>query len=242
MVKRSLTGLPVLAVLLFVLAGQAGAQAVFVEVHGTVDILPPGASEWTAASAEMAVESHTLISVGFKSGALIQTGSSQLLLRPLTRLSLEEITLLGERENIGLSLRAGRIRVDVSPPQGISTEFTVRSPMTVASVRGTSFEFDTVNLTVDKGLVRYSYINGLTVYVAGQEASYAEDELRRVVPPQELAAADRIPRIPLYTGIEERPAAPRYPGGDTPSGGGDPSDGGDPSGGSGLALTPGWIP
>jgi hypothetical protein len=237
MVKRSLIGLPVLAVLVFALAAQAGAQAVFVEVHGKVEVLPPGASEWTAASAEMAVESDTLISVGFKSGALIQTGSSHILLRPLTRLSLEDITIREESENIGLSLRAGRIRVDVSPPQGITAEFTVRSPMTVASVRGTSFEFDTVNLTVDKGLVRYSYINGLTVYVAGQEASYAEDELRRVVPPQELAVANRIPQIPLYTGIEERPAVPRYPGV-----AGSPSGGDTPPGGAGVTLVPGWIP
>jgi ferric-dicitrate binding protein FerR (iron transport regulator) len=221
--KRNLMGPPVLAVLVFALAGQAAAQAVFVEAHGKVEVLSPGASEWTAAAAGMAVEVETLISVGFRSGALIQTGTSRIQLRPLTRLSLEEIVLLEGSENIGLSLRAGRIRADVSPPQGITTEFTVRSPVTVASVRGTSFEFDTVNLTVDNGLVRYSHINGLTVYVAGREESYAEDEVRRVVPPQELLEASRIPQIPLYTGIKEMPAAPRYPGG------------------ARITLMPGWI-
>jgi ferric-dicitrate binding protein FerR (iron transport regulator) len=225
MVKRNLIRPPVLAVLVFVLAGQAGAQSVFVEVHGKVEILPPGASEWTAAALGMAVETKALISVGFNSGALIQTGHSRIQLRPLTRLSLEEVTLSQGSERIDLALRAGRIRADVSPPEEVSTEFTVRSPMTVASVRGTSFEFDTVNLVVDSGLVRFSYINGLTVYVARQEASRAEDEARRVIPPQELAEASRIPKIPLYTGIEEMPAAPRYP-----------------MGGTGLTIVPSWIP
>lgn len=223
------------AVLILALAGQAAAQAVFIEVNGKVEILPPGAAEWTAAAAGTTVETRTVISTGFKSSALIQTGSSRILLRPATRLTLEEIAALEEGEEIGLFLRTGRIRADVLPPQGRKTEFTVRSPMAVASVRGTSFEFDTVNLRVDSGLVRYSYINGLTVYAAGREASRAEDKVRRVIPPQELLAASRIPRIPADTGIEELPAAPRYPlgrspsiGGGGPSGGGNPLPGGDP--------------
>jgi hypothetical protein len=232
-VKRNLIR-PAAAVLLFALAGQAAAQAVLVEARGTVDVLFSGAAGWRAAEEGMTVEADTVISTGFRSTVLIQTGSSRIHLQPVTRLTLEEIILRGESEAINLSLRAGRIRVDVSPPRGNTVEFAVRSPIAVASVRGTSFEFDTVNLAVDNGLVRYSYINGITVYAAEGEASYAEDPTRRVVPPQELAAADRIPRIPFYTGIEETPAAPRYPG---------ISPAGNPPGaGTGLILLPNWIP
>jgi hypothetical protein len=225
-----------LAVLLLVLAGQAAAQAVFVEVQGKVEVLPSGAAEWTAAAEGMIIEANTVISTGFKSNALIQTGSSQILLRPITRLTLEEIVVLEKSEEISLSLRAGRIRADVSPPTGSGTVFTVRSPMTVASVRGTSFEFDTVNLVVANGLVRYSYVNGLTVYVAGLEASHTEDEARRVVPPQELALANRIPRIPLYTGLEEIPPTPRYLGSSPPDNNSSPA--GPPLGPPDPPITP----
>jgi len=198
----------VLAVLLFTLAGEIFAQAVFVEVQGTVEMRHAGASGWTAAAAGMTIAPDTAISTGFQSRAIIQTGSSRILLRPVTRLTLEEIIAREGIEEIRLTMRAGRIRADVSPPQSGKTDFTVRSPIAVASVRGTSFDFDTVNLSVDNGLVRYSYINGITVYVAGQEESYAEDQARRVVPPQELAATSRIPQIPLYTGVKEAATAP----------------------------------
>ncbi|MDR0451221.1 MAG: FecR family protein [Treponema sp.] len=237
--KRNL--LMILAVLLLAPASRAAAQAVFTEVQGKVEVLPSGASGWTSAVAGMAIEKDTVISVSFKSSALIQTLSSRILLRPLTRLSLEEIIVLEGSERIGLSLRAGRIRAEVSPPAGAKTEFTVSSPMTVASVRGTSFEFDTVNLLVDKGLIRYSYIKGLTVYVAEREASYAEEEADRVVPPQELATASRIPQIPLYTGLEEIPAAPRYPAAPGPPAA-DPGKVPEKNEGAGLILRPGWIP
>jgi hypothetical protein len=231
--KRNLILPPVLAVLLFFAPrGQAPAQAVFMEIQGKVEILPSGAAEWTAAATGMTIEKGSVISTGFKSSALIQTVSSRILLRPVTRLTLEEIIGLEGNEAISLALRSGRIRADVLPLQSGKTEFTVRSPMTVASVRGTSFEFDTVNLLVDDGLVRYSYVNGLTVYVAEGEASYAEEKARRVVPPQELAAGSRIPQIPLYTGVEEIPGAPRYPAGVSPPKGNN----------TGLELIPGWIP
>jgi hypothetical protein len=201
-----------------------------VEVHGKVEVQPSGASGWTAAATGMIIEQGTIISTGFKSGAIVQILSSRVVLRSVTRLSLEDIIARGESGEIDLSLHTGRIRAEVSPPLGSPLEFTVRSPMTVASVRGTSFEFDTVNLLVDDGLVRYSYINGLTVYVAEGEGSYAEDAARRVVPPQELAAAARIPKLPFYTGAEETPPAPRQPGSSVTSGG------------AGLTLNPGWIP
>jgi hypothetical protein len=213
---------------LLLLSLRAEAQAVFIEVHGKVEIRSPGASGWTAAAEGMNIDRETVISTGFKSGAVIQVLSSRILLRPLTHLSLESIIAGEGSEEIELSLRAGRIRTEAPPPAGRPLVFTVRSPMVVASVRGTSFEFDTVNLLVDKGLVRYSYINGFTVYVAEGEGSYAEDEARRVVPPQELAAAGRIPKIPLYTGVEDPPADPRY----FAIGGGS----------STLRLSPGWIP
>jgi hypothetical protein len=227
-----------LLVLFYVLTGFASAQAaspaaaVIVELTGTVELRPAETAEWIPAAAGMPVEAGTIISTGIRSTALIETGSSRILLRPLTRLSLEEIIRRDGREDIRLFMRTGRIRAEVKPPSGNRTGFTVMSPITVASVRGTSFEFDTVNLRVDEGLIHYSHVNGLTVYVAGGESSYAEEEARRVVPPMEFLAGRRIPRIPQHTGIAETDQSPRFPA----------NAGTTSVGGAGMSLRPGWMP
>jgi hypothetical protein len=93
------------------------------------------------------------VSTGFKGTAIITVGSTTILVKPLTRLSLSKIQLSSGSENLNMNLQAGRVRVDVKPPEGTKTNFTVQSPSATASVRGTSFEFDTLNLKVLEGTV-----------------------------------------------------------------------------------------
>jgi hypothetical protein len=45
--------------------------------------------------------------------------------------------------------------VDVNPPAGTKASLSVNSPTATASVRGTSFEFDTRNLRVNSGTVHF---------------------------------------------------------------------------------------
>jgi hypothetical protein len=61
------------------------------QITGTVEIKAPRAAEWEAAAAGQALDKASLISTGFNSTALIGIGNSAVLVRPLTRLSLEEI-------------------------------------------------------------------------------------------------------------------------------------------------------
>jgi hypothetical protein len=83
----------------------------------------------------------------------------------------------------------------ISPPAGSKTDFTIHSPSATASVRGTAFEFDTLELTVENGRVQYSGTNGQTMYVDQGEWSYV-DETNRVVPPFETAASLLTPALP----------------------------------------------
>ncbi len=167
------------------------------ELTGDVTLKITNESAWTPAAAGDTLTKNTLISTGFKSSAIIALGNSTLTIRPLTRLSLEEIINNDGNETVSLQLQTGRIRADVTPPSGGKTDFTVRSPTATASVRGTSFEMDTMNLHVDNGRVQYSLANGRKVFVARRGNSYFDEANNRVVSPFEAAAQSLTPSLPI---------------------------------------------
>jgi hypothetical protein len=143
------------------------------------------------------------------------------MVRPLTRLSIEELSALRDTEQVGLFLRTGKVRAEVTPPANGRTNFTVRSLQATNSVRGTVFEFDTVQLTVDEGRVWFfPNAGGSAALVrAGESSAYLEavvmvspphaiiDTLRPELPPgteNGAAAPDPvvIPPANIETGIE----------------------------------------
>jgi hypothetical protein len=156
------------------LAGRVYAEdltALIRQCSGNVEIKVPG-GEWIPAEVGMTLSGSTLISTGFKSNAVLVIGSSNILVRPLTRLSLEELIIQGGNEQIGLELRVGRVRAEVTPPSAGRTDFTVRGPIATASVRGTSFDFDTINLMVHDGTVAFTGRDNATVFAtAGKVVS-----------------------------------------------------------------------
>jgi hypothetical protein len=173
--------------------GQS-AGAVIREVRGEVEIKAPGSSVWTAAAAGQALEEETLISTGFKSTALIGIGTSALLVRPLTRLSLGSIRRAADTEQVDIRLRAGRVRAEVKPPAaGVDINFAVRSPMVTASVRGTIFEFDAVNLAVEEGVVHFSGADKSAVYVGAGQSSSPDPVSGKTAAAVETAAAQALP-------------------------------------------------
>jgi hypothetical protein len=174
------------------IAAAAWAQtpgAVIRELRGTVETKDPGSSEWRPAALGQELEAETLLSTGFRSEAALDLGNSVLLVRPLTRLSLGEIAAAAGADRVEIQLRAGRIRADVRPPAGGNVEFTVRSPTATASVRGTSFEFDTVNLRVEEGTVSFSGADQTAVFVAAGQSSSPDPVSGRTALPVETAAA-----------------------------------------------------
>jgi hypothetical protein len=144
----------ILALLLIGTAALGFAQkAVIKDLTGTVELKLAGASDFIPATAGAEVAQDTIISTGFKSTALVQAGSAVITVRPLTRLAFTEIQAMQGAENLNMNLQAGRVRVDVNPPAGTKASLSVSSPTATASVRGTSFEFDTMNLRVNSGTV-----------------------------------------------------------------------------------------
>jgi hypothetical protein len=134
----------------------AGSGALIRNIAGTVEVKLPGAEEWIQAEEGMSITNNTAISTGFRSTAVLVLGESFITLRPLTRLTLEELILGRSNEGAALSLRTGRIRAEVKPPAEGKTNFTVRMPAVTASVRGTVFDLDPLNLSVREGRVLYA--------------------------------------------------------------------------------------
>ena len=74
---------------------------------------------------------------------------------------------------------------------------TIQSPIATASVRGTSFEFDTYSLTVLEGTVAFQSSSGGTMMVGAGDTSEITDSGRPADPIQ-TSAAELAP--PPYAG------------------------------------------
>jgi hypothetical protein len=201
-------------VLLMLGAGLLSAQTVaaFIrETTGTVEIKAPGAAEWKAAEAGQALDQAALISTGFKSTARIAIGNSTILVRPLTRLSLEEIAATQNGEQVTLNLRAGRVRAEVKPPPGGSIDFSVRSPTSTASVRGTVFDFDGTRLSVEEGRVHLGGEAVTGAYVGTGHTTTVDPGSGKTASALERVKAELTPALPV--GVEAVPGASAAPSG-----------------------------
>jgi len=177
--KRGLLFLLLLAVTVLCVFSQNTAQMTgkIRELTGEVELKRTETSAFIKAKAGDTVVADTIISTGFKSTAIIDVGNSSITVRPLTRLSLAEIQSISDTETLNVTLQTGRVRVDVKPPAGTKANCTVRSPMATASVRGTSFEFDTFNLKVSEGIVAFQGSKGMSVLIpAGMSSSIGADD------------------------------------------------------------------
>jgi len=193
------------AALMFLCAGLAFSQnGVIREVSGTVEIKRAGSTAFVPARVGDQLTGDTVVSTGFKSTALVAVGSSVITVKPLTRLALSELGGSAGAETINVGLQTGRVRVDVNPPAGTKTNMTVRAPNATASVRGTSFDFDTKNLEVHEGTVAFKGRKGGVVRVSagssswilpdGRAADPIETSVVNLAPPSiETNAADLSP-------------------------------------------------
>lgn len=187
------------------------------DISGKVEIKNAGDSSWKEAKRGDILQKNTLISTGFKSSAVLSIGNSTLTVKPLTRLSLEELVSAESSEEVKVYLSAGRVRADVNPPSGGRTDFSIRSPSATASVRGTSFEFDSVSLRVLGGNVNFAGRSGRTVEVSAGEDSQVGDGGGSAAAPRETAAA-AAPQMPAgvtpWNNPVTGPSSDRGPGAD----------------------------
>jgi hypothetical protein len=183
--------------LLLAVSGAFAQEAVIKELTGTVEIKIPGSTAWTTAAQGQTISTDTSVSTGFKSYALISIGNSILTVRPLTRLTLAEISASQGTETINVSLQTGRIRADVTPPAGARGTFTVQSPVATASTRGTVFEVDRFTLRVIQGYIKNKNASGISVIVDAGGHSYIDETTGRAALPEETLLTSLNPGLPI---------------------------------------------
>ena len=143
-------------------AAAANLTATITEIAGKVECKLPG-NDWQAAKTGDILPAGSLISTGFKSTAILKTESATLTVKPVTRLSLEELIKSEGTTKTQMFLMAGRVKAEVTPKEGEKAEFKVKSPTATASVRGTGFEFDGQNLLVNHGIVQLEAESGVGI-------------------------------------------------------------------------------
>ncbi len=130
---------------------------------------------WTAAPEGTRVPVGATISTGFDSRAVLEIGSASLEIAPLTRMTIRELVERNGVVKTELRLQVGRVKAQVKKAEGIQNDFSLKSPVTTASVRGTSFDFDSVNLDVTEGIVLMTDQYAQTLLVRkGESASGTE--------------------------------------------------------------------
>lgn len=143
-------------------AAAAELTATITEIAGKVECKLPQ-QEWQTAKVGDVLPVGSLISTGFKSTAILKTESATLTVKPVTRLSLEDLVKSEGTTKTQMFLMAGRVKAEVTPKSGEKADFKIKSPTATASVRGTGFEFDGKNLLVDHGAVQFEAESGVGV-------------------------------------------------------------------------------
>lgn len=129
-------------------------EATVISVSGKVEIQKN--DKWIALSKGDTVKNGNVISTGFKSEAILKIGESTVTVKPLSRLTLEQISNLNGNHKSQVYLDVGSIKADVKASTDKKVGFTIKSPVATASVRGTDFEFSGEKLIVNRGVVAIS--------------------------------------------------------------------------------------
>lgn len=204
--------LPVAVLLLFLPVLVSASDGVFRTVTGKVEYQIPGEA-WRPASAGTRVPTGALISTSFRSEATLEIDSAVLTIRPLTRMRIDELVEKEGGISTELHLRVGRVRAEVKRVEGLQNDFRLTSPVSTAAVRGTSFDYDGVNLQVLSGLVRFAnQFNVGSTLGAGERGSLTGNGLpltgadaREL---EMLVFLETLPRFSEYEGLFSSFAGP----------------------------------
>ena len=173
--KRIVLFFTVALLLTVAVSAQSAINAVVLEIAGKVEFKAPG-QDWKTAKVGSVITRGTIVSTGFKSTASLKVGEATITVKPVTRLTFEELIKTEGGTQTQLFLTSGRVKADVTPSKTEKVAFSIKSASATASVRGTGFEFDGFNLLVTHGMVELRNNWGQYRNVGGGEYSYLETD------------------------------------------------------------------
>lgn len=106
-------------------------------VKGKAEVLRE--NSWVQLSAGDTLNKADVISTGFQSEVKIEYGGSIMALGALTRITLENLSTSEKKDNVSVYLNTGAVRSKVTHTQEKRVAYNVKTPVAVASVRGTDF-------------------------------------------------------------------------------------------------------
>jgi len=139
------------AVSIPVYVNEAQPSARLTSVSGDVQI-QRFSGEWVEGRRGMALDLSDTVATGFGSSAVIEAGDSAVRISAMTRMTLDALGSSEGVQETSLFLRVGSVYAEVDASEG-AHDFKVMGPHATASVRGTQFSFDGLNLRVFSGAV-----------------------------------------------------------------------------------------
>ena len=124
-------------VAMFVCNYAFAASAKVTYVKGKVEVSRGNA--WVALKVGDSVNEAETISTGFQSEARLNYNGSVMAVPALSRVTLEALQSSGKKETVSIKVDTGAVRSKVAHTEGKKIEYTARTPVGVASVRGTDF-------------------------------------------------------------------------------------------------------
>ncbi len=124
-------------VALFVCNYSFAASAKVTFVKGKVEI--SRGNTWVALKVGDLVNESETISTGFQSEARLNYNGSVMAVPALSRVTLEALQSSDKKETVSIKVDTGAVRSKVTHAEGKKIEYTARTPVGVASVRGTDF-------------------------------------------------------------------------------------------------------
>ena len=136
--KRIISKMMIAAILaVFACSSIFAASAKVTYVKGKVEI--NRGNEWVTLKVGDSVNEAETISTGFQSEARLNYNGSVMAVPALSRITLETLQSSGTKETVSLKVDTGAVRSKVTHAEGKRIEYTARTPVGVASVRGTDF-------------------------------------------------------------------------------------------------------
>ncbi len=150
---------------------MCGIISVFAEdakitaVKGKAEVQQNGS--WIPAKIGDEIAAGTTVMTGFKSELTLKLGGSVIIVKPLTRLKIEEIVEKDKTLSSNVYLDMGAIKADIKPTDTTKkVDFKVKTPVATASVRGTSGLITADGLLIgETGQWNFSNIEGKSTLV-----------------------------------------------------------------------------
>ena len=152
------------------------AEAKVTYVKGKVEVSHNG-SDWVPLKTGDVIAQSDTINTGFQSEARINLNGSIMAVPALTRVTIETLQTSGSKDTVSLYVNTGAVRSKVTHTDNKKIDYTARTAVAVASVRGTDYTVTAGGIvTCDEGAVVVTAAKDYVAPVVTEDSSEDKKE------------------------------------------------------------------